>query len=52
MRSAMTSLTPFSGPAWTAVRISSIWSRVRRAIEAGHRLKVAEGRLLWLLRDG
>lgn len=48
----MTSLTPAEGPAWTAVRISARWGRVRRVLDAGLRLKVAEGRLLWLLRDG
>lgn len=48
----MTSLTPDEGPAWTAVRISARWTRVRRTVEAGHELRVAEGRLLWLLRDG
>lgn len=48
----MTSLTPEEGPAWTAVRITARWGLVRRAVEAGHELRVAEGRLLWLLRDG
>ena len=48
----MTSLTPEDGPAWTAVRISAYWERARRGVEAGLRLKVADGRLLWLLRDG
>lgn len=48
----MTSLTPAEGPAWTAVRISARWSTVRRAVENGQQLKVAEGRLMWLLRDG
>ncbi|MFF5323614.1 MarR family winged helix-turn-helix transcriptional regulator [Janibacter hoylei] len=48
----MTSLTPPDGPAWAAIRASAHFERVRRAIEAGQQLKVAEGRLLWLLRDG
>lgn len=48
----MTSLTPEEGPAWTAIRISSRWSSVRRCLEGAQQLKVAEGRLLWLLRDG
>lgn len=48
----MTSLTPPEGPAWTAIRISARWSIVRRAVENGQQLKVAEGRLMWLLRDG
>ena len=48
----MTSLTPEDGPTWTAVRISAYWERARRGVEAGLRLKVADGRLLWLLRDG
>ncbi len=48
----MTSLTPEAGPAWTAVRISAFWERARRGVEAGLELKVADGRLLWLLRDG
>jgi len=48
----MTSLTPEAGPAWTAVRISAYWERARRGVEAGLELKVADGRLLWLLRDG
>lgn len=48
----MTSLTPADGPAWDAIRISARWSIVRRAVEAGQLLKVAEGRLLLLLRDG
>lgn len=48
----MTSLTPDEGPAWTAIRIASRWSTVRRGLEAGQQLRVAEGRLLWLLRDG
>lgn len=48
----MTSLTPDDGPAWTAIRLSARWATVRRAVENGLRLGVAEGRLLWLLRDG
>lgn len=48
----MTSLTPEDGPAWTAVRISAYWERARRGVETGLELKVADGRLLWLLRDG
>ncbi|KRE39027.1 hypothetical protein ASG73_01275 [Janibacter sp. Soil728] len=48
----MTSLTPAHGPAWTAIRVAARWSNVRRGVEAGQQLKVAEGRLLWLLRDG
>lgn len=47
----MTSLTPADGPAWTAVRVASRWAAVRRGLEAGQQLKMAEGRLLWLLRD-
>lgn len=48
----MTSLTPDEGPAWTAIRISARWSSARRVVEGGQQLGVAEGRLLWLLRDG
>ncbi|WP_068259923.1 MarR family winged helix-turn-helix transcriptional regulator [Janibacter limosus] len=48
----MTFLTPDDGPAWTAIRVATRWSTVRRGVEAGQQLKVAEGRLLWLLRDG
>lgn len=48
----MTSLTPADQPAWTAIRISGRWANVRRVIESRLRLRVAEGRLLWLLRDG
>jgi len=48
----MTSLTPDEGPAWQAVRLSTGWERTRRRIEAGQQLRIAEGRLLWLLRDG
>lgn len=48
----MTSLTPPDGPAWAAIRTSAHFERVRRSVESGQQLKVAEGRLLWLLRDG
>lgn len=48
----MTSLTPDEGPAWDAVRLSGRWANIRRVVEGGQQLKVAEGRLLWLLRDG
>lgn len=48
----MTSLTPDEGSAWAAIRISARWSTARRVIESGQQLRVAEGRLLWLLRGG
>lgn len=48
----MTSLTHDDDPAWTAIRVSARWADVRRSIESGSRLRVAEGRLLWLMRDG
>lgn len=48
----MTSLTPADQPAWTVIRISGQWANVRRVLESRLRLRVAEGRLLWLLRDG
>lgn len=48
----MTSLTPVEGPAWTAIKIAGRWANVRRSVEGAQQLKVAEGRLLWLLRDG
>lgn len=37
--------------AWSAMRISMRWDRARRRVDAGQQLKVAEGRLLWLLED-
>ncbi|UTT66155.1 MarR family winged helix-turn-helix transcriptional regulator [Janibacter sp. CX7] len=49
---AETSLTPTDGPAWTAIKVSARWERARRHVEVTQQLKVAEGRLLWLLRDG
>lgn len=48
----MTSLTPDDQPAWTVIRVSAQWANVRRVLESRLRLRVAEGRLLWLLRDG
>lgn len=48
----MTSLTPAEGPVWTAIRVAARWAAVRRGVEGGQLLRVAEGRMLWLLRDG
>nr|WP_246297434.1 MarR family winged helix-turn-helix transcriptional regulator [Janibacter cremeus] len=45
-------MTPDEGPAWRSVRITARWAAVRRAAEARQQIRVAEGRLLWLLRDG
>lgn len=48
----MTSLTPAEGPVWTAIRVAARWAAVRRGVEGGQLLRVAEGRMLWLLCDG
>jgi DNA-binding MarR family transcriptional regulator len=48
----MNSLTPAEGPAWTAICVAARWANVRRGVEGGQLLRVAEGRMLWLLRDG
>nr|WP_257908846.1 hypothetical protein [Janibacter limosus] len=48
----MNSLTPAEGPARTAICVAARWANVRRGVEGGQLLRVADGRMLWLLRDG
>lgn len=47
----MTSPTTQSPVVRAALRIYKRWDDARRRVDAGQQLKVAEGRLLWLLTD-
>lgn len=48
----MTPVTAEDRLAWELVRLSARWESTRRRFEAGQRLRLADGRLLWLLGDG
>lgn len=47
----MTTMSTDDEVAWAVIRVSAHWDAARRQAEAGQQLKIADGRLLWLLRD-